>query len=457
MTSPTPKSSEYINNERLEYALYILRSRMIPLICDGLRAGERRVLWKAKDLGKNKIKSLTLAGMALSLHPHDVPDDSVNSITGPYRSNVPIFEGHGSFGTLLKPNVYGASRYTSVSLSDFARDVMFCDLDIVPLVDNYDSSEQEPFCFLPLIPTCILNPCSGPVIGFSVNILPRSPIDVIEAQIEYLKTGKVTHPLLPYSLPIDNKASHQEVNQRGECWYFNGEYDTLTQTKIRVTKLPFGITHTEFIAHLTKLESAGTISSYTDSSSNTIDVEVKFPSAQILKTTPKEDVLSMLKLTHREFERLLVIDDKATKLIELTAQEVISKFTDWRLGWYVKRYEHLLAQTKHEYQRFLDIKTAIDNEVNKKAQALKDRKLLIEHLRQLEIVNTDYIADLPIHRFTQAEYEKNEKRIGDAVKLINTYEGLIRSESKRKKAYIEDLTEILTNFKQGKYAASNHE
>lgn len=456
MTSPTPKSSDYINEQRLEYARYVLTSRTIPAITDGLRAGERRVLWKARDLGASKIKSVTLAGLALSLHPHDAPEDSVNSLAGSYRTNIPILTGHGSFGTLLSPNVYGASRYTSVSLSDFAKDVMFRDIEIIPMKSNYDNSEMEPECFLPLIPVALINPASGIVVGFSSNILPRSPVDIVEAQIEYLTTGKITKPLIPYSLPINSKATHTEIVKQGECWYFSGDYTQLTQTKIQITNIPYGVSHQEITEHLHKLEEEGTIASFSDRSSDVICIEIKFPSANFLKTKTKNEVLSTLKLVHREFERLLLVDYTSTKLLDVSPAPAIQQFTDWRLEWYTNRYEYLLKQVQTEYQRYLDIKTAIDNEVNKRAQTTKDRKLLIEYLRSIQIVNVDYIADLPIHRFTQQEYDKNEKRIGDAIKLMTTYEKLLKSEAKRKQAYVDDLTEILNNLKQGKYTLHNH-
>ena len=41
--------SDYVNEQRREYSLYVLQMRAIPSIADGLKAGGRRVLWTARD------------------------------------------------------------------------------------------------------------------------------------------------------------------------------------------------------------------------------------------------------------------------------------------------------------------------------------------------------------------------------------------------------------------------
>ena len=70
------------------------------------------------------------------------------------------------------------------------------------------------------------------------------------------------------------------------------------------------------------------------------------------------------------------------------------------------------------------------------------------------MVHIDYIADLPIYRFTKEEYDKNEKRIRDGESQLSTYTALLASESKRKKIYIKELEEILTKFNSDTYSTT---
>jgi len=95
------KSSEYIDNERKSYSLYLISDRAIPHIADGLKSSIRRILWMARD-GK-KVKSSALAGACASIHPHAAPEGPINTIAAPYGNNIPLLKGYGAFGTLLKP------------------------------------------------------------------------------------------------------------------------------------------------------------------------------------------------------------------------------------------------------------------------------------------------------------------------------------------------------------------
>ena len=152
-------SSNYINDQRKEYSLYVLQMRAIPHAADGLKAAARRVLWTAKN--GSKFKSATLSGATMPIHPHAAPESTINTLAAPYGNNVPLLKGDGAFGTLLNPTAYGASRYTSVSLSAFTKDVLFRDIEIIPLVDNYDETQREPKHFLPLVPVVLMNPQEG--------------------------------------------------------------------------------------------------------------------------------------------------------------------------------------------------------------------------------------------------------------------------------------------------------
>ena len=161
-------SSLYIEKERKDYSLYVMQSRAIPAVTDGLKAAGRRTLWIARNVGKTK--TATLAGATLPIHPHATPESAINTLAAPYGNNIPLFKGYGAFGTMLDPTAYGAARYTSVATSKFTDDVMFKDIEIIPMMPNYDDTLEEPVRFLPLVPVALLNPAEGIAVGFATNI-----------------------------------------------------------------------------------------------------------------------------------------------------------------------------------------------------------------------------------------------------------------------------------------------
>jgi DNA gyrase/topoisomerase IV subunit A len=425
-----------------------MQSRAIPAATDGLKAGGRRVLWTARD--GHKWKSASLAGATMPIHPHDSPEGAINTLAAPYNNNIPLFHGDGAFGTLLDPTSYGASRYTSVKVSQFTQDVVFCDLDIVPMMDNYDGTIQEPMHFLPLVPITLLNPTQGIAVGFATKILPHSLDDIILAQLTYLGgSNNITDPI-PKFTPLDC-ASHKQVDAgKGTAFYFSGDVELVSANVVRITKLPYGMNHADITSNLDVLCESGTVVTYDDLSRDVIDIVVKFTPRYLANKTT-DDIIEILGLTIRIIENLTVLNFDGKSIWTPSPAELIMRFTDWRLKWYVNRYERLKSLLTLDLQRYYDIRTAITNDISGKARSITTRQSMKDLLATMGVVHIDYIADLPVYRFTKEEYEKNEKRIKDGEALLAQYNGLLASEPKRKKVYIKELQDILQAYTAGKY------
>ena len=443
------ESSEYILQRRRDYSLYVMTSRAISSVTDGLKAGGRRVLWTARD-GK-KYKSATLAGATMPLHPHASPEGAINTLAAPYGNNIPLFKGDGAFGTLLNPTAYGASRYTSVSTSQFTNDVIFKDIEIVPMMENYDSTLEEPVHFLPLVPIALLNPSEGIAVGFATNILPRALDDLIIAQIAHLKNTRQVVLLNPMFTPINAAAITQEETERGIAYYFDGELTRKDSSTVIITKLPYGQSHDKVTAKIDDLMSKDVVMDFTDRSKDKINVEVKFKRGY-LKDKTDEELLKMLGLSIRHIENLNVLDFTGQVVWNTTPAELVNSFTDWRLGWYVTRYERLRDLLKIELQRYYDVQIAIENNVGGVARKVASRSELKDLLEAMGIVSLDYIADLPVYRFTEEEYLKNKERIVAGEKQMREYEAMLASEDKRKEVYVDELQDVLSKYKKGHYS-----
>jgi len=445
------KSSEYVNNERRDYSLYVLQSRAIPHAADGLKAAARRVLWTARN--GSKFKSATLAGATMPIHPHQSPEGAVNTLAAPYGNNIPLLNGDGAFGTLLAPTAYGAARYTSVKVSEFTKDVVFRDIEIVPLQENYDGTLEEPKHFLPLIPIVLLNPQDGIAVGFASSILPRSLPSIIKAQIDYLE-GRDFYEDLPELVPIKQKAvDWVETGTGGYKYTFLGEYEKVNATTIRITNLPYGTTHEKYVEKLNKLEEDGKIQEYTDNSRDSYNIEVRFKKGTLSHESMKDEmgVLNYLGLLNNVGENMNVINFDGESVWSTNYQEIIQDFCDWRLSWYVKRYERLAGLLEIDIQRYKDVLRAINRNVGGVAKKIGSRSELKEFLTEIGIVYIDYIADLPVYRFTEEEKNKVEQKLKDAEALMKEYRSLLKSPKRRKDVYVEELKDVLTNYRKKKY------
>ena len=440
------QSSDYINLQRRDYSLYVLQNRAIPALADGLKSAARRVLWVAKN--GDKYKTATLAGRALPLHPHAPPEGAINTLAAPYGNNIPLFSGSGAFGTLLNPTAYGAARYTSIKVSEFTKDVVFRDLDLAPMMENYDGTELEPAHMLPLVPLILLNPTQGIAVGFATNILPRSLSDIIHAQLQILsrKKAKDVDPLVPKFVPTKSVS----IDREGTMFYFQGEWEKINTSLLRITSLPYGTDHAKYVDHLDKLLDQDKIQDYEDNSKDVIDITIKFKRGELAKLSD-DKIRTLLKLVNRESENLTYIDVDGETVASSEAEQAIETFTMWRLKWYYDRYEKLLKELQEEIQKYKDILQAIKKNVGGTAKKVKSRAELIEYLREIDIVNVDYIAGFPVYRFTVEEKDKTEKKLVKALALAKKYEELLGSETKRRNVYKKELEEVLDRYTKGDY------
>lgn len=440
-------TSEYLEQERKSYALYVLKNRALPSICDGLKAAGRRVLWTARD-GK-KYKTATLAGFTMPIHPHAAPDGVINTLTGQYLNNIPLFKGSGAFGTRLNPTAAASSRYTSVQLSQFTKDVIFKDSELIEMIDNYDQTLKEPKNFLPLIPIVLLNPIEGIGLGFACDILPRSLESIIKSQIQSLSNKKITEGF-PSFKPFKSESKNKILENDKIRWMFESNFERLNSFELKITELPYGKSYDRFITTLNKLEESGYLKDYTDSSTNNINIILKFPRGY-LANTDDEIIKKKIGLISIVSENLNVLDFNGEKVINPPYETIIKDFTSYRLTFYKTRYERLLGLLEKDIQKYKDIILAIDKKIGNVSVKIKDRDQLKEYLEKIGIVNLDYISDLPIYRFTVKEREKIELKLKDALMLEQDYHDILDDDQKRIDIYINELKEVLKNYKGKKY------
>lgn len=434
------ENSKYVENEQREFALYTLTNRAIPYAADGLKSSTRRVLWTAQD-GK-KYKSASLAGACLPLHPHGSPEGAVNTLAAYYGNNIPLLKGDGAFGTLLDPTSYGASRYTSVTISKFTKEVVFKDIEIIPMMENYDGTLLEPKHFLPLMPIVVLNPQEGIATGFASNILSRNPETIIKHQIDYLE-GKINFRNPPLTiLPLDQISVGQEDDKNGNPrWVFHGSFEIVDTSTVKIINLPYGLDHSKYIDRLIKMIDDEKIQDYEDNSKDSYDIEIKFKRGQI-KEIGEDNLLSYLGLVNNVSENFTVIDFDGKRVWETNYVEFVQKFTEWRLQWYVKRFERLKSISIDDIQKYRDIILAIKKNLGGVAKGVKNKDSLREFCKEIGIVNIEYIVELPVYRFTEEEKEKIEQKIIEVENQVKNYNEILKSDKKRREIYINELVEV---------------
>ena len=134
--------SDIVKEEYRNYQIYTLMDRAIPYLQDGLKPGQRRILytlWKNQSKGLLKVSSAT--GLVLTLHPHgpaSVESAIVNMAQDyTFSNNYPLIDKKGYFGERMETGA-AASRYIECKLGKVAEYLLFDDMDQVEMVPNYD-------------------------------------------------------------------------------------------------------------------------------------------------------------------------------------------------------------------------------------------------------------------------------------------------------------------------------
>jgi DNA gyrase subunit A len=385
---------------------------------------------------KSKDKNLVIHNSSIA--------DAINQMSGPYCNNISFFAGHGAFGTRINPTAFGSPRYVSSKISPFSKEVIFKDWEIVELKPSYDETDEEPTMLLPLVPILLLNGIQGIATGYSTTILPRDLKDLITQQIKVLQGKAPTNPL-PYSKPIDNMAIRNEENPNK--YQFLGECEVIDTASAKITKLPFGMTHAKIVENLAKMVDKGSIVDYTDKSKAEINITVNFKRAA-MKNKTGAFAARKLGLTTGVTERIIVLDSKTSQsVVEYDdAANFIKDYTEWRLSFFPTRYERFIQLNLAEISRLNDIVLAIDNDLGGQAKKIKNKADLIDFITSIGVVDIDYIASLPVYRFTEEEYDKAKNRIAELEAKNLDYQDIIDDVDRQKTIYIDELKEVKRKY-----------
>jgi len=331
--------TELIDGQYKDYSKYVLYSRAIPHMIDGLKPSQRKILYTAlKTANTSRIKTASLSGNTISqanYHHGDASlNDAITKMVQLHSNNIPLLEGEGSFGSRLVPDA-AAPRYTYVKMSQnfekYFADTMVADKSI-------DPEDPEPAFYLPIIPWVLVNGVKGIAVGFATDIQPRNPKEIAKLCQAYLKGKNIDkETLLPYYPEFEGK-----IYEELDSVYCEGNFTLTGQTKLEITEVPVGFARESYVQVLDKLEETGKIVSYTDKCDKTgfkFDVTLKRG-----KKMKDHQIVRLFKLKKKINENITVIDHEGKLKVYDSPIDIIKEFCDYRLGKYEERYEYLIEE-----------------------------------------------------------------------------------------------------------------
>ena len=373
--------SEEMESAYLNYAMSVIRERALPDVRDGLKPVQRRVLFATNELlarhDKPYRKSARIVGDTMGkYHPHG--DSSIYEamvhLARSFSLNHPLIDGHGNFGS-IEGDPAAAMRYTEARLSEYTEISYLQDLDkgIVPMVKNFDGTEEEPVVLPALLPAILVNGSEGIAVGMAGKIPQHNLGEVIDASVAYLKNPKISLKSIMKVLPgpdfggiIANPEELSEIyatgqgklRVRGEAAIFSEKGHPV----IKITSVPPSYVGgvSRFLTKIGELYKAKVLSDISDISNMTAkDVDIRI---FLKKDADPQKTLNLLfkkaGLEETVGISMLAVKDNKADLYPLL--DIFGAYREFVLETQKTKYEYLLKKAMGRQEVLDGLLGAID-------------------------------------------------------------------------------------------------
>ena len=256
--------SSFINDELIHFS-NADNIRSLASIMDGLKPSQRKILFGCLKRGlRAEVRVAQLAGY---VSEHAAYHHGEASLTGAITSmaqqfvganNINLLAPIGQFGSRLQGGKDAASaRYIHTHLEGILDTIIRKeDAGILKHIDD-DGLVVEPETYYPVVPLLVINGCVGIGTGFSTDIPPHNPEEVVGLLRDRLEGRRATLERLamrPWWLGF--KGAIQLVSDG--VWVTRGLYEFDDVKKlITITELPVGTWTHDYKAFLDELCVAG--------------------------------------------------------------------------------------------------------------------------------------------------------------------------------------------------------
>ncbi len=457
----------------IDYSMSVIIGRALPDVRDGLKPGNRRILYAMKERGwthsKAYVKCAKVVGEVIgNYHPHGdtAVYDTMVRMAQDFAMRGILIDGQGNFGSIDGDRA-AAYRYTECRMKPLAEE-MLADIDknTVDMQPNFDESLLEPSVLPARIPNLLVNGSTGIAVGMATNIPPHNLSEVIDGTIhlidhpeatikdlcEHIKgpdfpTGGMVHGL--NAIRDFYTTGRGKIKMRGKAEIVE---DDNGRASIIISEIPYALNKTLLInkmVHLVRDKILDGISDIRDESGKEgirLVVELK------RSAVPRVMLNSIYKYTQMEstFGSIMLAIDKGKPRV-MNLKQVLQCFIDHRFDVVTRRTQFDLDKAKaraHILEGFL---LAMDNmdDVVRIIRDSKNRdeaqKRLIETFEFSEI-QAKAILEMRLYQLTGLERDKVEAEYAELKKLMETLEELLAHPEKLYGVIKEDLEQIRAKY-----------
>lgn len=261
----------------LDYASYVILERAVPMIEDGFKPVQRRIMHAMKEMDDGRFhKVANIIGQTMQYHPHG--DAAIGDALVNLGQKDLLIDCQGNWGDTRTGDRAAAARYIEARLSKFALEVSF-NPKITDWQASYDGRKKEPVSLPVKFPMVLAQGVDGIAVGLSTKILPHNFQELIKASIAVLK-GKRTKllPDFPNGGMID--ASNYNGGKRGGKVRCRAHIEVKDKSTLLVKDIPYGVTTTGLIDSIIKANDKGKIKvkKVLDNTAAEVEIQIDLPS-----------------------------------------------------------------------------------------------------------------------------------------------------------------------------------
>ena len=454
----------------IEYSMSVIAARALPDVRDGMKPGQRRILYAMYEdhLTSDKPfrKSATTVGNVLGrYHPHG--DAAVYGtmvrMAQDFSYRYTLVEGHGNFGSVDGDGA-AAYRYTEARLSKISDELMRdLDKNVVVMTKNFDNRLDEPTVLPARFPNLLVNGSVGIAVGMATNIPTHNLGEVIDGTIYRMDNPECTvEELMEYIKGPDfpTGATIYGVNGIIEA-YKTGRGRIVVRAKAKIeeenrriifTEIPYMVnksTLCESIGNLVNEKRIDGITDIRDESGRAgmrivieyrRDANAQVILNQLYKYTQLQETFAanMLALVNNEPKTLSL--PQILDLYIAHQESVIVRRTQYDLDKALAR-QHILEGYKIANDNIDEIV-----ELMKTSKSIPDSKERLMERYGLSEIQAQAIVEMTLGRLTGLERQKIEDELARLAALIADLRDILANPHRVKEIIKAEMLEIKRKF-----------
>jgi DNA gyrase subunit A len=457
----------------IDYSMSVIIGRALPDARDGLKPGNRRILFAMGERGWNHtkpfVKCAKVVGEVIgNYHPHGdaAVYDTLVRMAQDFSMRYLLIEGQGNFGS-IDGDPPAAYRYTECRLAKLAGE-MLADIEknTVDMQPNYDEKLQEPKVLPARIPNLLINGSTGIAVGMATNIPPHNLGEIVDAVIHIIDNPDcAVEDLLAFVKGPDfptggmicgvNEIKRMYLTGRGLLkvrGHAGIEEGPQGKESIVITSLPYAVNKANLIESIAalvndkKIEGITDIRDESDKDGIRIVIEIK------RGAVPRVVLNNLYQHTQMAttFGAILLAIDKGRPRV-MNLKQLIECFVAHRFEVFTRRFRFELEKAKARAHILEGLKIAVDhlNEVVKIIRESRDRdaaRVTLMRRFGLSDIQANAILDMRLYQLTGLEREKLEEEYRQIIMEINRLEDLLANPSKIYGVIKDDLAEMKRQY-----------